>query len=116
MTTEENIKTILDNYSQDKCKEILSDMRFEHCFVDYGYKKHYPGDYDSITELALLCIEKQTPKKPIVNSEIYHYVDYEELFCPYCKSRIIARLDGEFIAGKKQKYCQECGQALDWGE
>ena len=66
--------------------------------------------------IAIKALEKQIPKKPIVNSEIYHYVDYEELFCPCCKSRIIARLDGEFIAGKKQKYCHECGQALDWSE
>ena len=80
----------------------------------------HKGYYDSLEivneacRMGMQALEKQIPKKPIVNSEIYHYVDYEELFCPCCKSRIIARLDGEFIAGKKQKYCQECGQALDW--
>lgn len=36
-------------------------------------------------------LEKQIPKKPKVN--------YPALFCPCCKSYLIARIDGYFIVG-----------------
>lgn len=62
------------------------------------------------------AVEKQTPKKLIVDSEICHYVDCQYFFCPYCRNHIISRLDGDFIAGRKQQYCDKCGQALDWSE
>ena len=59
----------------------------------------------SITQKA---IEKQIPKKPKVN--------YPAIFCPYCRNHIITRLDGDLIAGRKQKCCDKCGQALDWSD
>lgn len=62
------------------------------------------------------AVEKQIPKKLIVDSEIYHYVDCQYFFCPYCRNHIISRLDGDLIAGRKQQYCDKCGQALDWGD
>lgn len=67
-------------------------------------------------ECAIYALEKQIPKKPILDSRTCRYVDYQEFFCPYCRNRIISRLDGDFIAGRKQKHCDNCGQALDWSE
>lgn len=66
-------------------------------------------------EVIHKALEKQIPKKPIVNS-CCRYVDYQDFFCPYCKKRIISRLDGDFVDGKKQQHCDNCGQALDWSE
>lgn len=62
------------------------------------------------------ALEKQIPKKLIVDSEICHYVDCQYFFCPYCRNHIITRLDGDLIAGRKQKCCDKCGQALDWSD
>lgn len=59
--------------------------------------------------LAILALEKQMPKKPITDST--HYAGFEEFLCPSCKKRIISRLDGRL-----QKYCDECGQAIDWSD
>lgn len=56
--------------------------------------------------IAIKALEKQIPKKPKVN--------YPALFCPCCKSYLIARIDGCFIVGTEQNYCHNCGQALDW--
>lgn len=86
--------------------------------LDPTHREHYDSleTANEACRMGMQALEKQLPKKPIVNSEIYHCADYEELICPCCKSRIIARIDGEFIAGKKQKYCQECGQRIDWSE
>lgn len=62
------------------------------------------------------AVEKQIPKKPIVKSYFCHYVNYQDFLCPYCRNHIILKVDGNFIAGKKQQYCDNCGQALDWSE
>lgn len=62
------------------------------------------------------ALEKQIPKKPIVKSYFCHYVNYQDFLCPYCRNHIILKVDGNFIAGKKQQYCPNCGQALDWSE
>ena len=66
--------------------------------------------------IAKSALEKQIPEKPIVNSDICHYVDYQEFSCPYCGKRIISRLGGDFIAGRKQQHCDKCGKAIDWSE
>lgn len=57
------------------------------------------------------ALEKQIPKKPksyLVNMK---HIDF---LCPNCKKRIISKVDGEWLAGKNQKFCDECGKALDW--
>lgn len=62
------------------------------------------------------ALEKQIPKKPIVKSYICHYVNYQDFLCPYCRNHIISKVDGNFIAGKQQQYCDKCGQKIDWSE
>lgn len=64
--------------------------------------------------LGMKALEKQIPKKPIMEKS--NNICFDEFCCPSCKKRIISRLDGEWIAGKTQKYCDECGQAIDWSE
>lgn len=61
------------------------------------------------------ALEKQIPKKPN-ETEAYPH----RLYCPNCyypfernKSEI-ALIREHFIVGNK--YCPECGQALDWSE
>lgn len=61
-------------------------------------------------------VEKQIPKKLIIDNRNIHYVDYKDYLCPCCKKRIITKIDGDFIAGRKSYYCDNCGQALDWSE
>ncbi len=59
------------------------------------------------------ALEKQIPKKPknyLVNMK---HIDF---LCPNCKKKIISKVDGEWVAGKKQQHCDNCGQALDWSE
>lgn len=59
-------------------------------------------------------VDKQTPKKLIIKRT--HYACFDEFFCPCCQQRIISRLDENWIAGKLQNFCDECGQALDWND
>ena len=61
------------------------------------------------------CIEKQIPKKPIVDPT-NHLCDFQNFRCPKCNKKIISRVDGEWIAGSLQGYCDDCGQRLDWSD
>ena len=64
-------------------------------------------------------IDKQTPKKPLRKVPGYNgYYDFPcyEFFCPVCEKRIVSRLGSEWHGGKPQKYCDDCGQALDWSD
>jgi hypothetical protein len=63
---------------------------------------------------SINALEKQIPKKPIVDPA--NLCDFQNFHCPKCNQKIIARLDGEWIAGKLQNYCDKCGQALDWSD
>lgn len=55
--------------------------------------------YATAQLIALDCIEKQIPKKP-TRSVV-------TAFCPRCDN--VTRILG-------MRYCDQCGQALDWSE
>ena len=54
--------------------------------------------------LAIKALEKQTPKKPIVNDDL-------QIACPNCSATLIYCLHNSEI-----DYCDKCGQRLDWSE
>lgn len=62
-------------------------------------------------KITKTAIEKQIPKKP---KNFLRNMHTQEYLCPLCKTRIISKINGEFIAGSKDKYCSHCGQAIDW--
>ncbi len=68
-------------------------------------------------EFCYICIEaleKQVAKKPIANpSRVFNSQSFH---CPTCTNKIVSKFDDEWIAGKPQSYCEECGQALDWSD
>ena len=51
---------------------------------------------------GLEAIEKQIPKKPFIPWDSMS----KDHICPECKFGVMAT----------QKYCDKCGQALDWGD
>ena len=60
-------------------------------------------------DIAISAIEKQIPKKPI-NVEKHYYE------CPCCKQDLGVSDDDIFVYENPIKnYCDNCGQALDWG-
>lgn len=54
--------------------------------------------------LAIRALEKQIPKKPII--ETYRYTTL--FICPYCERKQGIKY--------KQYHCIECGQKLDWSD
>lgn len=57
------------------------------------------------------CIEKRTPKKPVVEKH-YSILDktykYKLYYCPYCRPRIEVK--------KQYDCCPGCGQVIDWSD
>lgn len=62
-----------------------------------GYQNEFNQYVYKANLLAILALEKQSPKKPVK--------DREYTLCPNCKRVEIDWLD---------KYCHGCGQAIDW--
>ena len=64
-------------------------------------------------EWKLREIEKKQPQKPKEREAGFKSFDY---VCPQCGRRLISKVDGEWVAGSKSKFCEICGQELDWSE
>lgn len=62
-------------------------------------------------DCAIFALEKQIPKKPYKEKGRLQ----NNYFCPVCKIYLGDEKELEY-AGLQPKYCQQCGQALDWGE
>lgn len=59
---------------------------------------------------AIKALEKQIPKGAISAYKGYYN-------CPTCKNNINITDDDLYVYGiEPPKYCDECGQALDWSE
>ena len=58
-------------------------------------------------DIAVSALEKQIPKKPILDTIFPSGVKWWR--CPVCNKIIVG-----CIANRPQKYCDDCGQALKW--
>lgn len=92
--------------SRDKAEIIAYAIRKE-CQKCYWYET-YGITFDEFEEFlsnGIKGIEKQIPKKPI---EIDTYGEYYK--CPICNKYIVDNF------GCADKFCRECGQAIDWSD
>lgn len=62
-----------------------------------------------INGLAILALEKQIPKKPIL--DIIYPSGIKSYKCPVCKKGCLVRTDLYY-----PKYCSNCGQELNWSD
>ena len=85
---------------------------YSHTFsVSVGNTRHFgPGsqlnkDVSTAIGLAIEALEKQTPTKPEMYIGDYEFERWP--ICPRCKGEL--HPNGE-------KFCSDCGQAIDWSE
>jgi hypothetical protein len=62
-------------------------------------------------EMAIKALEKQVAKKPVDGTHDYNtyakmYENMRMIYCPLCNGRLKLKFKG--------KYCDKCGQKLDW--
>lgn len=99
MTTEEAIKVIKEG-ERDFCEIYQSECLGKTCNKCEGSIAY---------NMAIKALEKQIPKKPV---EVRN-----EIVCPTCENYIDITDDDLYVYEiEPPKYCDECGQALDWGE
>ena len=72
---------------------------------------NYPMEYAVAFENAISALEKQIPKKPYKVKE-HKQSDY---YCSVCKRYLGDEMELKY-ACLQPKYCEHCGQALDWSE
>lgn len=78
---------------------------------------NYPLDYQEAFDVAIGCIEKQIPEKPL----IINYNGRTIPYCPICKALLVKFADDDYreIFGEDwvhMNYCDTCGQRIDWSE
>lgn len=76
---------------------------------DVVWKAYDGKDLERCNEacrVACVALEKQIPKKPILDTIFPSGVKWWR--CPVCNKILVG-----CIAGRPQKYCDDCGQAID---
>ena len=110
MTASESIKMLEIQKPAYGCKE---------------YKKPLMYAY----EMAIKALEKQIPKKPILKHDVsvmhinrgnqpheWKRLESDNWHCPECDSFVGERVyvHSKVHDQRKKKYCDNCGQKLDW--
>lgn len=100
MTEREAIKNLKDIL--DECTESKEAV----CYVT---------DVDvPALEMAINALEKQIPKKPIIDSCKYSSIG--AYYCPICNSYIRSIAIHKKIILKENIFCGVCGQKMDWSD
>lgn len=76
-----------------------------------GWANFWGGCYNDklcAIDMAIADMEKQIPKKPFRDKDNSNFWT-----CPYCKEEMYWDTD---YGQQKFRYCNQCGQALDWSE
>lgn len=79
--------------------EVIKEVRFN--MSEIGLNDEAAKRVSEAKNIAVQALEKQIPKKPDFTE------DKEFALCPCCNGK------GLF---SKQKYCDNCGQKLDWSD
>lgn len=82
------------NRFEDKCKALIK-------WFDSRRGKSLKLNNNGIN-IVISALEKQIPKKYIRNNGNYD--------CPVCGFPVMD------VCARKKKYCDHCGQAIDWSE
>lgn len=104
--TVEELKTMKENgaFSGVELAQILA-MQME-------LKKYqYIGTVEEFKALK----EKSVAKKPTIERVNYSHNQYADNYkCPVCGQRMISKDETGWYSGRRSKYCDNCGQKLDW--
>ena len=96
----------------------------------YGCKE-YKKPLMYAYEMAIKALEKQIPKKPILKHDVsvmhinrgnqpheWKRLESDNWHCPECDSFVGERVyvHSKVHDQRKKKYCDNCGQRLDWSD
>ena len=102
--TYEEAKRILH---PDTTREALAEIEFLGGFKG---KEKLQDAVDEACLMACEALDKQIPEPPVVLNQ----KDSKHFCCVACGTRFVSEINGELCAGRKTRFCPDCGQAIDW--
>nr|WP_294469142.1 hypothetical protein [uncultured Sellimonas sp.] len=97
----------IQQYKDNRLCLIPEDVYSRQCSELDAYKEI--GTVEECRETA----EKQRAKRPTIHRERFSTNTYN---CPTCGNRLINRDVAGWYGGNRYKFCNECGQAIQWDE
>ena len=109
--------------------EAIKKLRQHFEYLKHAWKPH--PDYETMNAIgyAIQALEKQIPKKPILKHDVsvmhinrgnqpheWKRLESDNWHCPECDSFVGERVyvHSKVHDQRKKKYCDNCGQKLDW--
>ena len=117
--------------TESEAIEKLKNMRLYMQIEDENNDCKFTEDDYKANEMAIQALEKQIPKKPILKHDVsvmhintgnqpheWKRLESDNWHCPECDSFVGERVyvHGRHHNQRKKKYCDNCGQKLDWSD
>lgn len=102
--TYEEAKRILH---PDTTREALAEIEFLGGFKG---KEKTRKAVDEACLMACEALDKQIPEPPVA----LNHKGSKHFYCVVCDMRLVPEINGELCAGRKTRFCPDCGQAIDW--
>lgn len=87
----------------DTTREALAENAFKG-------KEKLQEAVDEACLAACAALDKRIPEPPVVLNQ----KDSKHFCCVACGTRFVSEINGELCAGRKTRFCTDCGQAIDW--
>lgn len=90
--------------------DVPKEMLVRHEYALYEEQKEKINKVYLAEQIAIKALEKQIPKKPkIIKHKFSNFYT-----CPFCDLELIRCDETGWFAGRRNTYCYDCGQKLDW--
>ncbi len=87
----------------DTTREALAEIEFKG-------KEKLQDAVDEACLKACAALDKQILAPPVVLNQ----KGSKHFCCVACGMRLVSEINGELCAGRKTRFCPNCGQAIDW--
>lgn len=100
----------------EAAKRILHPDTTREALAEIGFKgkEKLQDAVDEACLRACAALDKQMPEPLIVLSQKDSKQDSKHFCCMACGMRLVSEINGELCAGRKTRFCPDCGQAIDW--
>lgn len=97
-----------------EAKRILHPGTTREALAEIGFKgkEKLQDAVDEACLKACAALDKQIPEPPVVLNQ----KDSKHFYCAVCGMRLVSEINGELCAGRKTRFCPDCGQAIDWSK
>lgn len=77
-------------------------------------RKEYLNNESKECDILQELVDKSTPKKIVIKDSKGSYIKFK-IYCPTC-GKIVDRTNNPYGNMLDIKYCDQCGQRLDWSD